>query len=461
MSGKRKGVSNISAKELGSVLLVIDKYATYEGESSAINREAAQVLTGAGRKVYCTVLQATEEDRKAAEADGVELILPTCSKEDEREPCLDWLTFDHKTHYPSLPQDVGWIVGHAGVTSKAAAAIQEQRFPQASLVLVIGTIPEDTDKYKNDEEAMGIGRKEDSIREDAEKADVVFSVGHNIYRHFKISFCAIPEDNKPTHYLFLPEPAKLFQQLTVQYVESTQKVILSIGRVNKVERVKGYDLAAKSLVRVAETSQEKFLWRICDTSEEEYQATMSILKARINSEKLIPTLIPHCTQEDICGQMQQAHLVLMPSRAEPFGLVGLQAMAAGVPVLISNQSGLATLVEKVIPKFHHSILEIEGDDSVDVGRWASQIKKVLRMSEAEFIRAADLKEKLLKSRYWEDSHQHLLQACGGPAERVKRRTQQSSGDMTYASLADGNPGSFLLLTFLHQTDVDRFYHNHY
>ncbi|XP_078670840.1 uncharacterized protein LOC144910969 [Branchiostoma floridae x Branchiostoma belcheri] len=422
-----------NSAEPRAVLLVIDKYAT------SVNREVAQVLTRAGRKVYCIVLQATEEDRKAAKADGVELILPTCSEEDEREPCLKWLTFDHPSRYPRLPEDVGYIVGHAGITSKAAAAIQEQRFPQASLGLVIGTIPEDTDKYKDDEEAMGIGRKEDSIRKDAEKADVVYSVGHSIYKHFQNSFRAIPEDNKPIHYLFLPEPAKIFQELTVKYVESSVKVVLSIGGVNKVERLKGYDLTAKSLVRVAETSQEKFLWRICDTSEEEFQATMSILQASFDSGKLIPTILPHCTQEDICRHMQQAHLVLMPSRAEPFGLVGLEAMAAGVPVLISDQSGLATLVEEVIPEFYHSVLEIEGDDSVDVRHWSKQIGKVLRKSKAEFSRAAALKEKLLKSRYWEESHQHLLQACGGAAERVKRRTQQSSADLSHARLAAANP----------------------
>ncbi|XP_019640446.1 PREDICTED: uncharacterized protein LOC109482191 [Branchiostoma belcheri] len=405
------GLKQQPSSDPRAVLLVIDKYVT------SVNREVAQVLTGAGRKVYCTVLQDTEEDRKAAEVDGVELILPYCSQGDTREPCLDWLTFDHHRRYPRLPEDVGWIVGHAGVTSRAAAAIQEQRFPQANLGLVIGTIPEDTAKYMDDEEAMGIGRKEDSIREDAEKADVVFSVGHNIHDHFTNYFRAIPENKKPIHHLFLPKPSDLFQKTTVQYRETKEKVVLSIGGVNKVERLKGYGLTAKSLVRVAETSLERILWRICNISEEEFQATMSILQACINSGKLIPTLLPHCTQEDICRHMQQAHLVLMPSRAEPFGLVGLEAMAAGVPVLISDQSGLATLVEEVIPEFHHSVLEVEGDDSVDVGRWASQIKKVLRMSKAEFRKAADLRAKLLESRYWEESHQQLLQAFGGAAKR--------------------------------------------
>ncbi|XP_078661211.1 uncharacterized protein LOC144905415 [Branchiostoma floridae x Branchiostoma belcheri] len=517
------------AEDLSSVLLLNDQYGR-----NTTNRQVAQIVTGAGRKVYSAVVKVTTEDKNYAEADGVDLILPICSPEDKREPSLDWLTFDHPARYPSLPKDVGYIVGHAEVTSKAAAAIQEQRFPQANLGLVIETIPEDTEKYKDDKKAMGIGRKEDSIRQDAEKADTVFSLGHNIFDHFTNSFSAIPENKKPTHLLFLPKPSDLFQKTTVKYRETNERVVLSIGGVNKVERVKGYDLVAKSLVKVAETSLEKILWRICDISEEEYQATMSILQASINSGKLIPTLLPHCTQEDICRHMQQAHLVLMPSRAEPFGLVGLEAMAAGVPVLISDQSGLATLVDKVIPEFHHSVLEIEDDDSVDVGRWASQIKKVLRKSEAEFRRAAELKAKLLESRYWEESHQQLLQACGGAAGNTERTrpdhdqplevprparlairqtdlpvhlnlgTVQSptakgqarnidprvfqrlmevertlfteevlKDPILYnqardvflshkALFQDFFPGSILLLlTFLRQTDVDRFYHNHY
>ncbi|XP_019641085.1 PREDICTED: uncharacterized protein LOC109482707 [Branchiostoma belcheri] len=260
---------------------------------------------------------------------------------------------------------------------------------------------------------MGIGEKEDSIRQDAERADTVFSVGHRTQDHFVNSFCAIPEDKRPTHYLFLPKPSDLFLNTTVEYRETSEKVVLLIGRVTTDERVKGFDLAAKVLSKVVERSQDRIKLRIRGVSKEEYQASKSILQTSINSGKLIPTLLPHGTQEDVCQHMKQAHLVLMPSRAEPFGLVGLEAMAAGVPVLISDQSGLADLVHEVIPEFHHSVLRITGDDSVDVGRWADQIADVLRMSEAEFRRAAELKQKLLESRYWEESHQQFLQAFGG------------------------------------------------
>ncbi|CAH1255172.1 TTC28 [Branchiostoma lanceolatum] len=407
-----------------SVLLVSDQYVTYDDDSATINRQVVQTLTGAGRRVYSLVLEDTEEDRKCAEADGVELILPRSSQGDTRKPCLDWMTFDHLTHYPRLPQDVGCIVGHTEVTSRAAATIKEDRFPEANLILVTQTIPEDTEKYKEEQEAMRIGEKEESIRQDAEKADTVFSVGHRTQDHFTNTFLAIPKDKRPTHYLFLPEPSGLFQKTTVEYRETKEKVVLIAGRVNTVERVKGFDLAVKALSKVVERSQDRIQLRICGVCKEEYQASMKTLQTSINSGKLIPTLLPRSTQEDICQSMQQAHLVLMPSRTEPFGLVGLSAMAAGVPVLISDQSGLATLVNEVIPEFHHSILGITGDDSIDVRHWADQIQKVLRMSKAEFSRAAALKQKLLESKYWEESQQCFLQACGGAGTSADHDVQQ-------------------------------------
>ncbi|KAI8518994.1 hypothetical protein Bbelb_022510 [Branchiostoma belcheri] len=408
------GANNSSSgKEPNAVLLVTDQYATSkEDDVSTMNRQVVQILTGAGRKVYCLVLEDTEEDRKCAEADGVELILPSCSQEDKRKPCLDWLTFDHLNRYPRLPKDIGWIVGHADVTSRAAATIMEERFPLANLSLVTQTIPEDTEKYKEEKKAMGIGKKEDSIRQDAEKAKTVFSVGHRTHDHFTNIIRAISKDKRPVHKLFLPEPSKIFQETTVEYVESREKVVLLISRVKEVGKLKGLDFVAKSLARVAKRSNERIQLRIRGVSEEEYQASMKILQTSIKSGKLKPTLLPHGTQEDICRDMQQAHLVLMPSRTEPFGLVGLEAMAAGVPVLISDQSGLATLVKEVIPEFHHSVLAITGDDSIDVRQWADQIENILKMSKAEFSRAAALKQKLLESRYWEESHQCFLQACG-------------------------------------------------
>lgn len=50
-------------------------------------------------------------------------------------------------------------------------------------------------------------------------------------------------------------------------------------------------------------------------------------------------------QPDVAMWMQLANVVAVPSRREPFGLVAVEAMASGRPVVASNVDGLAEVVE--------------------------------------------------------------------------------------------------------------------
>ena len=44
-------------------------------------------------------------------------------------------------------------------------------------------------------------------------------------------------------------------------------------------------------------------------------------------------------RESLKGLFQEVDLVIMPSRTEGFGLTGFEAMSAGLPVLVSRNSG--------------------------------------------------------------------------------------------------------------------------
>ncbi|XP_019640558.1 PREDICTED: LOW QUALITY PROTEIN: uncharacterized protein LOC109482316 [Branchiostoma belcheri] len=398
-----------------AVLLVHTEYGSSQDETSPLNQQVVDILRERESEipVLMTVLKANEEDIQNAKRDGIELLLPTLDPDDpsRTDPSPNWLTFDHLSKYQNLPQKVRSIVGHSDVTSRAAVRIKQERYSasDARVVLFTTDIPEDTEYYKGDEKAMGIGKKEDSILEDAQEADVVFSLGNKIFDHFENQFRAIPASKRPQHVKFVPRPPKIFEDAEAEYKDTETMVVLSIGRVKGVEKLKGYDLAVESLSLVAEKMKVKL--RVMGVDKDDIETRMAILKHR-KSANLQITLLPYGSQKDIYKEMMQAHLVLMPSRAEPFGLVGLEAIAAGVPVLVSSKSGLADFIHEHVDELHHSIVDMdEHEEGVTVKYLARSIERMLKHNRTEFETAARCKKKLLSSKYWEESHQQCIKAC--------------------------------------------------
>ncbi|XP_078692881.1 uncharacterized protein LOC144922731 [Branchiostoma floridae x Branchiostoma belcheri] len=395
-----------------AVLLLSEVYGRLKGGISTIYRRLAQVLREhePDTPLLSVVLEATEEDKEDATHDKVELLLPEIQPGDQRtKPNLGWMTFDHRAKYPHLPPNVKVIVGHTDGTSRAACGIQQDRYSEAKVILFIDDIPEETEQYKGDEKAMGIGKKEDCILEDAQHADVVFSIGDRIFDHFENQFRAIPEGNQPQHVKVVPRPSSIFEDVDARYVDTGTMVVLCISRVAGVEKLNGLDLAVGALSIVAQKIPIKL--RVRGVNKEDKQAREAILEL-CKSANLQITFLPYGTQKDIRKDMLQAHLVLVPSRAEPFGFVGLEAIAVGVPVLVSDKSGLADLINK-FSGYHHCIVETDlgGDEQRNIVHWASCIKRVLQHCEAEFATAASLKKKLLSSRYWEESERKFIDVC--------------------------------------------------
>ena len=74
-------------------------------------------------------------------------------------------------------------------------------------------------------------------------------------------------------------------------------------------------------------------------------------------------------------------MVVVPSRAEPFGLVVLEAMECGVPVLYPNHAGVASVVgdgtwtmDDDLEKWTDETLKLLSDES----RWAQMVERQQR-----------------------------------------------------------------------------------
>ncbi|XP_078700654.1 uncharacterized protein LOC144927210 [Branchiostoma floridae x Branchiostoma belcheri] len=408
LQGSQKSTSQDGAERPGSgrrplVLLLNDEYGTSKGGISTVNRQMGCFLASKGAKVLCTVLNATQQDKEDADEDGIQLVFPERFKRDLRKEELSWLTFDHQTRYPDLPSHVDFIVGHVHVTSHAARRIKE-RFPDAKVIQVTHVMPEDTSQYKDDEKVLKIEEEIGNILDDLRHADFIFSVGPLMYDYYRHQ----TKQLTLKHHELLPKPSDIFIDMKLKPpVDTKTKVVLSIGRVKGVERLKGVDLSAETMGMVINKLPHT-KWRLRGIRRDDFQASRSIIEA--NTRNIIFfTPLEYATQEELCEDMGKADVVLMPSRAEPFGLVGLEAIAAGVPVVISNKSGLAEFLKKQDPEFDRTIVKIDEDDDKAAQTLADRVIDILQDGKREFQAAQSLKQKLLDSEYWAASHSKLLQ----------------------------------------------------
>lgn len=130
--------------------------------------------------------------------------------------------------------------------------------------------------------------------------------------------------------------------------EANEKIILFVGRI---EPLKGLDLllyAMKILVK-RNPSIRLTLWIVGgdvsqDESEWSKQLKMLSRLRKILHIALHVKFISQQHQKDLPMYYNAAELVVMPSHYESFGIVALEAMACGIPVITTNVTGVSSLI---------------------------------------------------------------------------------------------------------------------
>lgn len=133
------------------------------------------------------------------------------------------------------------------------------------------------------------------------------------------------------------------------------KIILAVGRI---EPLKGFDIlmyALKIMNEKYKTHQPTCLWIVGgDTSQKKSEWSEELRKL----EQLRHTLGVSTTVHIVSQKPQQmlpnfynaADVVVMPSHYESFGMVALEAMACGTPVITTNVTGVSRLIGQKHPK---------------------------------------------------------------------------------------------------------------
>ncbi|WP_373531299.1 glycosyltransferase family 4 protein [Vampirovibrio sp.] len=118
--------------------------------------------------------------------------------------------------------------------------------------------------------------------------------------------------------------------------------IVQVGRLYYPK--KGQDLLIKAIYECKQAGlniQAKLMGGVYEYSQESYQALQKMV-ASLGLDSEIEFLV---NRTDVPEVLRQADLFVLPSRYEGLGLVVLEAMAGGVPVIASNIDGPAELIE--------------------------------------------------------------------------------------------------------------------
>ncbi|XP_070547634.1 uncharacterized protein [Ptychodera flava] len=369
-SGTAGGTDDISLTEIDIVFLIAGTCwwpKTGDPSWNIIQKDIAILLKTTGHSVYITVFDATEEEIKDAKNHGIDLINAIEVLQDM--PYSERL-LHHQNYFPALKDfhNISFIIGYADneSLSDAALSMQESYFPDASFVLFLTHIPEDTDKETSD-----IENNTNIILQHAHSAKLLISIGPRIYSYFGNKF----RTNKSTdfaqkHFQFIPgvDDAILHTKVFCPFVEGKIE-ILSFDFASKSvsECIKNSEFAALAIGKFASDTfamdnvVRSFEWKIRGLPEE--IACECQDKIRIKSES------PHVSVkacplsgdviETISNDFKQCHLHLFTPEQDPFGMITLLSIAAGVPTVITPHSGIAEYLKEDMTEQYNKIV-VEG-----------------------------------------------------------------------------------------------------
>jgi glycosyltransferase involved in cell wall biosynthesis len=133
---------------------------------------------------------------------------------------------------------------------------------------------------------------------------------------------------------FKPGPKPHF--LLKRYgLEPDQPVILTVARLASIERYKGYDQALRALSKVR-ISHPNVRYLLGGTGPDRPRVVDLIKKLDLEDNVILAGHIP---QNELCAHYNLCDVFTMPSKGEGFGIVFLEALACGKPVIAGNKDG--------------------------------------------------------------------------------------------------------------------------
>ena len=338
--------------------LLSSEWKSTKGGFSTINRELAiQLAKHPNVQVTVYLPECSEEDKRVAASHNVHLI--EAEKLHGIHPDL-WLS--------SLPAHhaVDCVIGHGVQLGKQVQLIK--RHHDCKWIQVVHTDPEELGMFKNDADAISKGEENLELEVKlCELSDQVVAVGPKLAEAFSGYLRPFQKDQNVLN--LTPGIFSEFADVKQASKERRTFSVLLLGNGDSGDlQLKGYDIAAQAIAKLKDMPQPYKLKVVGVESGKEQQVAEMLLQQGISHDQLVVRGFKE--REQLAKQFCEVDLAIMPSRSEGFGLPALEALSAGLPVLVSGNSGLGEALKNVP---HGSNCVVDSDDPK---RWAEAIRSV-------------------------------------------------------------------------------------
>ena len=365
-----------------NITLLGDEWASSAGGLSTFNRELAIHLSyNPAVKVSLLVPEGacTLQEKQEADSYKISVVEARAHAAFDR---LDWLSFPPKDHVMDVVVGHGVKLGRQGQVMRNFA-----QFPNCKWVQVVHTAPEDLSKYKRYADPISRGEtKHQAEVELCKLADLVVPVGPSLKEAYSSYLKRFKADQKVfpiTPGLFHRE----FGDLTQSFHGHAEFKVLLFGRGDDEDfELKGYNIAAQAFTDQRLKNKPYHLIFVGAPEGKQEEVREKLIQRAIAEAQLTVRKFIRC-RDRMKDLLCEADLAIMPSKSEGFGLVALEALSAGLPILVGSRTGFAKALENV-PYGNTCI--VYSDDPV---KWAEAIEAVrirhaMRLQEMKVLRAS-------------------------------------------------------------------------
>ena len=271
--------------------------------------------------------------------------------------------------------------------------------------IVVHTICEELEKYLKKTQSSEQSEQQPSAEHElqvtlSEKADLVIAVGPKVAEAYKAALRICGKEGN----VFTLTPGISEKYLSINWqdenaVSGNFRVLVSGS--TKYFHVKGCDIAARAISLLQDASYHLIL--VAQPKDDDDELNEAMQKEEISLNQLT---IRHCSAGDTDTWFKYLHevdLLIKPSRTEGFGMSGLHAISAGVPVLISGNTGLGMTLKTL--KYGQDFVVQSEDPQV----WADKIQEVKEKgNKTRWMEANKLKKEYMTKFSWKKQCDRLV-----------------------------------------------------